>query len=182
MYTVEVFTVFPFETEAEVIAGETTDVPIDTAVGTIQLVDEDCDPLNSLLYTATRQETGESTASTGAKELPPGLYTVEVFTVFPFETEVEVIAGETAEVVIDTAAGTVQLVDGRGRPQPSVLFTVTRQETGESAAVTGEIDVPPGIYTVEVLNDKPFEIEVEVLDGEVTNVNIVNATTDRPAP
>ncbi|MFN8377911.1 MAG: VWA domain-containing protein [Anaerolineae bacterium] len=179
-YTVEIFTVFPFETEVELVDGETTDVTVDTLAGTVQLVDEQGNPLNELLYTVTRQETGETLSARGLAELPPGEYGVEVYTVFPFTVEVTVVADDVTPVEVDTRAGTVRMVDGRGNAQANTLFTITRQTDGAATSARGEIEVPPGVYEVEVSTDKSFTVDVDVLDGELTTVNIANATTNRP--
>jgi len=181
-YELEIYTVFPFEVEVEVVAGETAEVTVDTTAGTLQIVDEDGAPLNGQLfsYYSAVHDTGSS--AQGSVDLPPGTYALEIYTVFPFEVEVEVIAEETTEVVVNTSAGTLQMVDGRGRPQPSVLFTVTQDETGGQTSAIGEIDLPPGIYTVSVLADKSFEIDVEVIDDEITTVDVMNQRTNQPAP
>lgn len=179
-YDVLVFTVFQYVTSVEIALGQTTGLTVNTAAGTIQIVDEDGNALPDQLFTATRQDTGESAAATGLNVLPPGSYDVEVFTVFSFTTEVEVVDGETSEVEVDTRTGTIQMANGRGNAQPDTLFTVTRLEDGATASATGAIEVPPGEYSVEVLIGKPFTIEVEVVDGETTVVDTVNSTTDHP--
>ena len=181
-YTVEVFTVFPFETEVGVTAGETTEVTVSTAAGTIQLVDQDGTPLGGQLFTAANAETGEATAATGSIDVPPGTYTLEVYTVFILTTEVEVLTGETTEVTINTAAGTIRMVDGRGRAQPSMLFTVERLDSDDRTSASGEIEVPPGLYHLSIYADKAFELDVEVVESEVTAVNVQNQSSDRPAP
>ncbi|MFN8377910.1 MAG: VWA domain-containing protein [Anaerolineae bacterium] len=180
-YSVEVFTLFPFTVEVDVAGGQTTPVEVSTEAGTIQLVDQNGAALPSLLFSFTNTATGDSSASTGTQDVPPGTYALSIYTVFPIETEVTVAPGEITPVEVDTSAGTVRMVDGKGSSQASTLFTITRQSDGASTAATGSIDVPPGVYSVNVLTDKSFTVNLEVVDGEVTTVNIINATTDRPA-
>jgi uncharacterized protein (DUF2141 family) len=181
-YRVEVLTLFPFTVDVDVVAGQVTPVEVSTEVGTIQLVDQNGAPLPNQLFTFTNTGTGETGAAMGLQDVPPGTYALEILTVFPTELEVTVAPGEVTPVDVDTRVGTVRLVDGAGTLQASTLFTVTRQSDGASTAAMGQTEVPPGIYTVEVLADKSFTVNVEVADGEVTSVNLANASTDRPAP
>lgn len=167
-YTVTVYTVFPTETDVEITAGETTDVVVNTAAGTIQLVNENGEPLNDQLFAVTSAATGESTSAMGSKELPPGAYSVEVYTVFPFTVDVEVTAGETTDVTVSTETGTLQMVDQSGALLPSQLFSITNTATNESASFTGSAELPPGHYSVQVYTLFPFTVEVDVVGGQTS--------------
>ena len=180
-YTLDIYTIFPQQVEVTVTAGETTEVEVSTAAGTIQLVDETGAPLPGQLFTFTNTATGDSSSAMGSQELPPGTYELAVYTVFPQEVEATVTAGEVTPVEVDTRAGTVRMVDGRGNAQPAMLFSITRLEDNAATSASGEIEVPPGIYRLDVYTTKPFTVNVEVVEGEVTTVNIVSAATNRPA-
>ena len=180
-YTLDIYTIFPQQVEVTVTAGETTEVEVSTAAGTIQLVDESGAPLPGQLFTFTNTATGDSSSAMGSQELPPGTYELAVYTVFPQEVEATVTAGEVTPVEVDTRAGTVRMVDGRGNAQPAMLFSITRLEDNAATSASGEIEVPPGIYRLDVYTTKPFTVNVEVVEGEVTTVNIVSAATNRPA-
>ncbi|MBL8147568.1 MAG: VWA domain-containing protein [Anaerolineae bacterium] len=180
-YTLDIYTVFPQQVEVTVVAGETAEVEVSTAAGTIQLVDENGDPLPDQLFTFTNTETGDSSSATGSQDVPPGAYTLDIYTVFPQQVEVAVVADEITPVEVDTRTGTVRMVDGRGNAQPTMLFTITRQEDSAATSASGEIEVPPGVYSIDVYTSKPFTVAVEVVEGEVTTINIVSAATNRPA-
>lgn len=172
----------PVNVEVTVEDGQRLEVPINNELGAVRLVDSAGNPLPELSFNVTDPSTGDVSYVTGETQLAPGQYAVQVNTTFPFNRTVEVQPGEVTDIPVATAAGTIRLVDGRGRGQPSVLFTIEQIDGDGQTSVTGEIDVPPGLYRVTVATSDGLEVEVEVAEDEVTTINIVNGTTNRPAP
>jgi Ca2+/Na+ antiporter len=168
-------------------AGETVDVAISTASGTIRLVDIETgevltEPLFNVTDVASNTYFG---GQIGTYDVPPGEYLVEPRTQIRDPQTITVGAGETVDVAISTASGTIQLVSG-GTMITEPLFNVTHVESGTYlGGQSGSYDVVPGVYNVEARRTDTadaFTVRVQVIDGAVTTVDYDTQTTNNPAP
>ncbi|MEL6268896.1 MAG: VWA domain-containing protein [Chloroflexota bacterium] len=182
-YIVNVRATIPFEVTVIVGAGETVDVPLSTAVGTIRLVDEVTgEVLQEPLFEITEAVEGGAYlgAWAGTFDVPPGDYVVRVRWIIPFETTVSVGSGETVDVPLNTDTGTLQLVDGGGAQLDDPLFEIYDVATESYlGARSGIFDVPPGVYNIAVRNNDEiagFQISATVTAGATTRIDAENQT------
>jgi len=170
IYNIVINTTPRTETQVTVTAGETVNIPVG-AVGSIQTVNEDGEPISDYYYFVNDAETGELvTGGVGLIEIAPGIYDVLVNTVPPTETQVTVAAGETVEIPIG-GVGSIQTVNDAGEPISDYYYFVNDAETGELVTGgVGLIEVAPGIYDVLVNTVPPTETQVTVTIGETVDV------------
>jgi hypothetical protein len=174
-------------TTITVAAGATTDVPLSTAVGTIRLVDEGTGEMLSEPLFEVRTADGEYLGAYGGMyDVPPGDYVIMVRNLFRDEFTVTVATDATSDVVLNTDAGTIQLVDG-GAVITEPLFEVYTLDDDNTylGAHAGTFDLPPGEYRVRVRrtdDTELFDVNVLVNTNEVTSVDFSSRTTDKPVP
>ncbi|MEO0563626.1 MAG: VWA domain-containing protein, partial [Chloroflexota bacterium] len=160
--------------------GSVVDVAISTQQGTIRLVDEATGTvLTEPLFDVTENATGTYLgAYSGTYDVPPGEYTIDPRTQVRDPQQVTVGSGETVDVAISTAAGTIRLVDDvTGEVLSEPLFEIYGVPSGAYfGARSGSWDVPPGEYTVEPRTQIPAPQQVTVVAEGITDVAISTAT------
>ncbi len=184
-YNVRVRSTVRLETTVTVEAGAVVDIPLSTETGTIRLVDEATGAvLEEPLFEVSTADGAYLGAQSGTFDVPPGDYTVRVRWIIPFDTQITVVPGASADVVLNTAVGTLQLVDGSGALVTDIGFEVTSVDAGAYLGTQFEpFQAPPGTYTVLVRgNDtvERFDIAVTVAEGTVTEINVDAQTTNNP--
>ncbi len=184
-YSAQVFTIIPSTATVTVVEGEVAEIVINTETGTIRLVDEATGSvLEAPLFEVTTADGEYLGAHRGTFDVPPGDYTVRVRWIIPFETAVTVPPGEVADVLLNTAVGTLQLVDGSGTLITDIGFEVTATASSQYLGTQFEpFQVPPGAYSVVVRgNDtiERFTIPVTVVEDTITTINVNAQSTNNP--
>ncbi|MEM9953766.1 MAG: VWA domain-containing protein [Chloroflexota bacterium] len=174
-YTIQINATELITQDIMIIADETTNVVVNPLpIGTIELVDEDDILLDEVRFAVYRlADDGYVGSYFGSARLLEDDYRLEVFTVIPVATEATVVRDETTQVLVDTDAGTIRLVDeATGNLLASPLFEIYTEDGMYLGAQSETYDVPPGNYTVRVRSTIPVEVDVTVVSDEVSDIAI----------
>ena len=176
-YDLEVRTQIPFEVQVTVTAGEVVTVPVDTSKGTIITTDLDGNPISGIVVLIVDADGNRISANgSGEWEVDPGVYDLEVRTQIPYDVQVTVVADEVVEVPVDTAKGTIRTVDTNGNPVQGIAVLIVDADGNRiSANGSGEWEVDPGVYDLEVRTQIPYDVQVTVVANEVVEVPIDTA-------
>jgi hypothetical protein len=154
------------EQQVQLEPGAVADIvvtPIE--IGTVALVDPQGTPLTDISLSIIDPTTNERLGTrNGSVNVPPGSYVAEIRTLIPFQQNVEVVNGETTEIVVDTTSGTIVSVDQNGTPVTGITLVITQTETGQQLYAHGQgaYAVPPGTYDIEVRTEERYTVSVTV--------------------
>jgi hypothetical protein len=146
--------------------------------GTVRAVDANGDLVQTMVLAYPQGATNPVAGSaTGELRLPPGTYEIAVGAPATLRAIVTVEANTQTTLV--AATGRVVTVDAAGAPVTQLMYAYDAQNRYVTASSTGELRLPPGNYTIEVMTSPARREQISLEADKTISINLDEMGTIR---
>ncbi len=152
--------------------------PASAQAGTVRAVDANGDLVRTLVLAYPQGAANPVAGSaTGELRLPPGTYEIAVGA--PATLRAIVTVEANTQTTLLAATGRVVTVDANGGPVMQMLYAYDAQDRYVTASSTGELRLPPGNYTIEVMTSPVRREQISLKADQTISINLDEMGTIR---